>query len=325
LRLRASGFAFESEFDKAEAYIERLIELEPDNIEWRRFHLSIDHGRDVTLQELLDRCEEWIESYDGDGRYHMLKASILAGAGHRDRARDLACGAAQRGASNRDVLQQMVSLLDILQLFDEAEKLIRATIEENPEEFWPHEAMVRRYWQQGRLHDALETVEQVQTERGALSISLLQWKSLLHVLRQELDDAEEALSLLAQKAEQETERRDPIRAWIQAAHARIRMQQEEWRDTLSAYRTAISLDPQNPTLHFLIGEAYSQVGEFELALHALEQAVRNDPNWIAAHIMYIEALLRTGRYRDAARNASILLQRSERPALHLHLLSSIKI
>ena len=50
-------------------------------------------------------------------------------------------------------------------------------------------------------------------------------------------------------------------------------QQEQWEEALNHFREALKADPENPLLHFNIGDAYYKMGKYEEALQAYQKAI----------------------------------------------------
>lgn len=316
LRLRAIGAYRDSQFEHAGRNVNRLMELEPGKIEWRAMYLQLLRAQDRPLEELLAVCEEWDEQFEGDGRYRLMMAQLLVEAGQRSEAENAAGQAARRGAHEPQVLQQMVGLLDALRMRDAASELIKAMIEKFPEELWPHETYVRRHWQNNRLHDALDVIDDVLATRGELNQDLLQWQAFLLIMLGHDEDAGKTVVQLEERlAESEASERDARQGWILAMRARLNAADASWRETRNAYQMAVSLAPRDPVLHFLLGEAFMGVNEYDLAIRSLETAQQSDPNWLAAQIAYAEALLLAGQVEDALELAHGLLQRIESPGL----------
>jgi tetratricopeptide (TPR) repeat protein len=330
LSIRALIHYADSRFDAAERDTQRLIELDPADVRWRALHLQILQTQDTPLAELLAVCDAWDTDAGGDGRFRLIAAQLLISAGLPERAVAAARDAAARGASEADVLQQLLSLLDVLQLRDEARSVIEQTLAEHPDAMWPHEARVRRHWQANQLLDAVAAIDALREDGRTLSSELLQWDALLRLTLGELGAAKVAIGQLESLLERSTSAstsgavpvrpsvradRNPARGWLIAMQARLDADDTPWLETVQAYRRAIAMSPREAVLHYLLGEALMDAGEHELAALALEQASQSDPNWLAAQVAYAQALLSAGRIDQALERSHELLRRTERPGL----------
>lgn len=315
LRAKATAAYLSSRFDEAGAICSRLIALEPEEITWRVFYLQIMQDRGDDLAKILQMCNTWMSTHKSDGRYHLLKARLLSAVGRHDEARQSALAATQRGADVPLVLEHLVVLLDALSLQDEASDLIESTKQRYPREQWAYEASVRRYWKAGDYERAIAEIEHVSAEHDRLGGGLLRWENLLKAFSA---NPQHALTLSTSDVPDlnlpEPER-DAALAWARAASARAHLESANVRDALNAYREALALRPDDPVLHYLMGEAYARAGEYHLAARSLEHAVRSDPGWISAQRLYAQTLLRLERHGAAADLAAWLLRRSSRPDL----------
>ncbi len=332
LRLKALGHAAGSDLAAAQDWASRLIAIEPEVLRWRVLILQLLREAGASTGDLITMCEQWIDESRRseralDGRFHMLKAGILLTAGERDRAKEMARIAAspEHGAAAPEVLENLLSLLDALQLQEEAHALATQTQSQFADAHWPHEAVARRHWQHGHADAALEAIDHVRQTLGQLNVSLMRLEVLLLVQKNEISRAENVLATLdALSATRSVDDRDAHRAWIEAVRTRIAVENDEtehlWRDATEVYRHCLALAPDDPLLHYLIGEAQLQLGEFELARSHFERAVSNDPNWLAAQLLHAETLLRLGRSEMAARLTADLVRRIEDPPFGLYVL-----
>ena len=84
LSARAEAYFGERQFDKALKDIEHLTTLQPRALEWRSLQLETLARQGRHLDEQLDLCSEWIETYPNESAFLVLKSMLLANAGaHR--------------------------------------------------------------------------------------------------------------------------------------------------------------------------------------------------------------------------------------------------
>jgi tetratricopeptide (TPR) repeat protein len=325
-RLKALGHSLDSRFDAAATHTAAMMGLEPHELRWRELHLNVSRDGGAEIDELLAMCDVWIEEQseveECDGRFRMLKARLLLSAGQREEARDETLLAARLGANTPRVLHTLTAMLDLLQLHEEAESLLDATVERHPDESWPHTVAVHRLWQHGRVDEALQRLALVEESSGDLAPDLLRWKSLLLILRHEHEGARAALAAFEAAARGAAPQRrlsNADRAWGEACRARVQQHAMNWRESIAAYRRAVTLSPRDAVLHFLLAEAYSEIGDIESAAASLEHAIHADPYWTSAQLMYSDALLRLERYEEAALLAADLVRRSPHPPFSAYL------
>jgi len=316
---RTRALYLDREFDDALASAEALVAVEGDDPSWRHLQLQIMQGLKRPEEELLAQCDKWIADWEGDGRLHLLKAGWLAEMGRIDEARDVAAIAAEQGADTLEILQQMVSLLDLLQMPQVASQVLSEARSRFPAEQWVPEATVRRSWQAGRLDAALAEIDRAQGAVDALQPGLLRLKVVVLISAERFDEARQALAALQQAAgEGDVGRAD--RAWSAALQARLDLTEETWRGAIEAYQLALTIEPDDAVLHFLLGEAYGLMGEHALAADAQQRAFSLQPNWLAAGAALADSLLAGGRPHEAFQTSRTLMTRAADGRLSMYLL-----
>jgi tetratricopeptide (TPR) repeat protein len=313
LAARAMARIVDRELDTAYADAQRLSELEPDGIRWRQLQLEIMRRRGDDAAQLLDVIEQWMKTRASDGRYHVLKAGLLASVGREAEARQVVAEGAERGANSLPALEMLVDMLDELSLRDVADDVINRVQQQFPQEQWVRQAKAHRRWQAGALEEALREVEAVEQSGKELQTGLRKLEVLLLL---SLDRDDESRSALQPLLEPTGDPADDLNvAWARAVEARLDSGAGDWEQGMQRIDHAIALMPLDPALRLLKGEAYVAVGELVPASEAFAAAVKLDPNWITAGLTLAECLLRSGRAEDAFRVAVTTLGRSDRSTL----------
>lgn len=328
LRMMAVGNVLDGRFDDAATFSEQLLDADPDDINWRLLHLQILRQQGASEGELIDIADEWAAEWDGDGRLLMIAAQIRLSAGRIDQGRSMAIEAAERGADSVIILQQLASMLDMLQLNSHATELVRATQEQHPDEAWPHVAAVRRLWQSNRLTEAMEVIDRYEqavaedSSDNSLDRELLRWRALLLVQTGENARAQEVLDALERNAaDLPEEERNADRAMVDALRVRLTFDTDDeppMREVIDTYASCMALAPGDPVLAFLSGEAHQRIGEYGLAASMFATSLRSDPNWIAARLALAETLLASGQSNDALAQATTIMMRTASPPLHAY-------
>lgn len=319
LAARTRALYVDREFAPALESAERLVAIEPDDPAWRHIQLQIMQGMKVGEDELLAQCDCWIDGWEGDGRLHLLKAGWLAELGRMDEARRVAAIAAERGADSLEILQHMVSLLDLLQMSDAASDVLAQARSRFPGESWVPEATARRLWQAGHFDDALAELDRVQGDWETLDSPLLRLKVIVLIAAGRDEEARIALEMLQQQVTAGDDgRRD--RAWADAMRARLDLTEPTWQQAIEAYQIALAADGDDPILPFLLGEAYAMAGEHALTVEAYQRAFSRQPNWLVAGAALSDSLLAAGRPHEAFRTACALLDRAPDGRLSIYLL-----
>ena len=310
LGAKAEVLVLERHFDDAQQTVSRLIELDPNNLSWRRLALDIQIGQGVSQDALVEQCREWAHEYNGDGRFHLLTASILVELDEADQAREELRAVCRLGASTFPVLDRAVSLLDLLEMRAEAGELVQQTKTRFPAESWVREVAVRRLWHDNRLNEAREELALADRELPALSTALRRLGVLTLVAQRQMEEARAELQRLMDAANREVS--DGDRAWASALATALDSSNSKWRDRIEALGYALALLPEDPVLHFIMGEACMAIGENSQAILAFRNAYDLDPDWMLAGVAYSDALLTAGRVIDSYNVSRTVVTRSPR-------------
>ena len=298
LRAKSVALFQQGRLEEALTLVERLIEVEPESLKWRAPALEIRRAQGAPPEQLVALCDTWIGEYEGDGRFHLLKAGILLSLGLIEEAREAARLGAERGARSLDVLQEMVNLLDRLQLRDEARQVVERARATFPDQQLVAEIVIRRFWQVGRVREAAAELDRLDADR--LGIELLRWKVLLEIAQNDDQAVEDALATLTDAAAGASPaQRIAVPAWAEAVRASYRLDPSSWLATTKACQKAIALEPQDAVLYHLIGKAYAFVDEHELAAVSFERAARLDPHWISPRLALARLLVSAGRPQES--------------------------
>lgn len=290
----------ERRFDAAIAVADRLLELDPENLRWRRLWLRLQRDRGMSNEQLVATCRQWAQEWSEDGRYHLLAAGLLIEMNRLDEARTELEAVGRLGAGEQEVLDRAVALLDMLEMRSEADQLIAQTQRARPTEAWVREVSLRRLWHANQIDSALAELQRIEQEFASLSPGLQQLKVTILISANQLDKAREALKPLLHASTLDKER-DDDRAWAAALATALETDKADWQAALQALRNALSLAPQDAVLHFLMGDACMKVGEHAQAVASFHEAYTLEPNWMAAGIAYAESLLIVGRADEAFR------------------------
>jgi len=307
LAAEAEALYGERSFAGAAAAVERLIELEPGNLRWRHMKLRIMRAQKAGEAEILAQCDGWIAMEEGDGGLRLLKAGWLAEMGRVDEARATAERAAELGAGSLEILEQMVALLDMLGLQETASGLLGRAEAQFPGEQWVQETAVRRLWHAGDVEGAERELARAEGEFGALGKSLLRVKAMVLAAEQRQEEARAALAMLKRQEGAEKDGRADA-AWAEAMSARLGLSEGTWRSAVGAAEAALALQPEDASLHYILGEAQEMVGERAGAVESYRRAYRLEPSWLAAGVKLADALLAVGRAPEAFEVASELVR-----------------
>jgi len=300
---------------------EHLSAIQPGELRWRALILKALQGQDADVNSVLALCDKWIDRFELDGRFYLLKAQTLIEYGRVDEARVELELAVTLGTGSRQILSVMMSLLDLFDQKDLSKNLLATTKAKYPKQPWVYEAAVRWHWQAMRLEDAAKELSEAESEILLASSELLRWKALVHAARGEIIQANNSLDkLVAFTNDKNTQTRDSTRGWVEAIKARLRVSEQNWREGIDAYKNALALEPNDAILEYLLAEAYQHMGEHNLAIMGLRRAERIDPYWISIPIALAKSLIKIDRHAEAVRELQSVIQRAPGSGLSTYVL-----
>lgn len=295
-------------FADAETLAAQLIELDPDNLTWRKMLLEVRARQGATSDALVQQCRQWAQQYSADARFRLLTAGMLVDSGKPEEARAELHGE-NLTANSRAVLDQLISLLDALGLRAGADAAVASAIEQFPAEWWPHEVSIRRLWQSDDAPRAIDEITAARTKLGEPPASVRRLEVVALISAGRNADAQKTLEPLLQSSAADKEL-DDDRAWATAVRAVLVSAPDKRRDAIDALQMALATSPHDPVLHLLLGDACMEVGEYPRAINAYQEAYSAAPNWIAAGVTCGNALLTVGRLDDAFQIARLVVTRS---------------
>ena len=308
LAAKVSGLQVGGDPDGALSHALRLVEIEPDNVRWRKSILGIRLAQNDPDDQLIDLCDEWIGDDTGDGRLHLVKASLLASLGRIEPARTAARLAVERGLDEPDLFRSLIDMLERLELEADVEAAIADARHRHPEAQWVIECAVARLWRLQRYEEALRVVLETERTVPAMSRELLRRKALVQMAMGS-DKAAATLNALKQRAQdQDTEQQVVDEAWSEAMLVSLD-ERSSRAAALQAFEFAIALQPRDPVLHYLVGQENARSMEHELAVVSFERAARLGPNWVVPQLALGRSLLAMGRATVALDVARGLIRR----------------
>jgi tetratricopeptide (TPR) repeat protein len=309
--IKATAALHARRFNEAASIAERIGAIYPQDMLWRGLQIRALMAGGADEDAVLDLCDQWINAFEEDRSFRLLKAQILCDYGQIELARVELTHAAENGVLTHDALQSMVSLMDQLDMRDQADALIARGKSEFSGEPWVYEAGIRRQWQAARPERAMAELVEAVRRIGENQLELVQWRALLCIALGKPQEANEAIDRLLKLAESSLPSdRERTRAWAHAVRARLDADRLGWMKVTDIYERALSLDAENAVLQYLLAEAYQRMGEHEMAMLILKRTAAKDPHWSAVQIARAESLLATGKPREAFQTIAAAIRKA---------------
>ncbi len=301
-------------FDEAMPLAERLMALEPGEIRWPHLQLQIMRSTQASDDAIIARCDEWLAQPQTDGRMHLLKAAWLFELGREESAQTEIETAVLKGAGSLSVLEQMLSLLGMVNRHDLIATVIEKTREKYADEPWARHAVIQYAWRTGDMDTAMAELQRAGSELDDWPLDLQRDHVLVLMALDRLDEARaalaryresvEALPRQARKAKSfknlgDDDTSDRDRALVAALEAKLSPTPLPWPEMLRRYDEAISIATDEPVVHYLRGDLLARAGEHALAATSFATAEALDPTWTAASVAHADALQALGRIEEA--------------------------
>ncbi len=296
--LRAKSIALDRShnFKEAFALSDRLNQLDPADIDQHLRSYDLLRKLGQTPEQLLERAQKQQQAHAGDPRFEMILAMAYGYAGDSERGKSMLTQAATRPAPDANFVRQMVRLFDSIKMYAQAE----AVLERGSRNYDPvvRRLLIQRLWQNRQTDDVLKRLSDVDPASPAADTSLLAYKALALYETKRGDDARAIVNKL-------DERKDDAQAlaWSAALSAHFAPPPVNPRKMVTQLQGAVSRAPDNAVARYLLGEAYAQLGEFELAITSWRRATELSPSWATPHSKVALALATGGRYADAVAEA----------------------
>ena len=283
--------------EEAGPFISRLIELEPDVVSWYALKLEVLLTLETPELELLEMTQRWIDEYDGDGRFHVLRAGLLIKFNDYAGAREEMELGEVRGYRDTDVLNRSVSVYDQLGNFSKSDEALQEAIEVEPDNQGVYEVTVRRLWRASRLEEAKKVLALAEDRFENLSQELMRDKLLLFLLSNNSASAK----LIAEEMimQFQGEEKNAQTAWANAMLARSLLNETNVQEVLDQVLDASLVNSNDAVIHYILGELYSYRDQIPEALDSFGKARQLDYRWLAANVAYARTLVAAGRPRES--------------------------
>ena len=204
-----------------------------------------------------------------------------------------ALGYAQLWFNKANVLHDLGKYEEALELFDKA-------ISFNPNHFqaWTNKGLTLE--KLGRFHEALDTYNHALEIRNSYLDALHGKARVLLALKKYKDAINEYKKILG------ITNRD-LEAWINLSNAYAQL--KDYQNALDTIDKAITLFPEEPLLHYNKGILLEIFDEKDTAYASFRRAVRYNPNNVTYLIEIADLALDLGRYKDAIRYFTKLIEK----------------
>jgi tetratricopeptide (TPR) repeat protein len=290
----------QQKFNDAAPAAQRYVELAPTDLDLQRIYFQIMQSTSHPTSELLKHADDLLAKYPADPRFKIVKAlayfytrnNLASPEQNRDNFKQyhsLVLDAAKADPPSVQFAKTTIALLDGLAEFGTASDLLdRASAKFNDPQLI--QQSIVRLWEDRRFSDVVARLKGLDAASEGTSVHLIAYKAMaLHSLGQTKDS-----DALIDQLDARGSDNHPAYAWATALKAQYSTPPEDLKTQEAQYLDAQTASPDNGYIAFLLGDAYAQMDESELAIREFRQACEAMPSWADAHIRMAQLLLAEG-------------------------------
>ena len=180
---------------------------------------------------------------------------------------------------------------------ESAKALYQKGVDVNATSPFPYIGLGKVQWYEGKQADAKANLFKATTLGGGKNATVLTRIAEVYIYG-ETKNLTEAFTLLAQAA-----KLDPKNPDIYIVTGDAYLEQNEGTKAIENYEKAGALDPKSPRSLLRQGQVWNRAKNYSLAIETYKKAIAIDPNFAPAYREMAEIYLRAGQYQNAADNA----------------------
>ena len=290
----------QQKFNDAAPAVQRYVELAPTDLDLQRIYFQIMQSTSHPTGELLKHADDLLVKYPADPRFKIVKAlayfytrnNLASPEQNRDdfkQYHSLILDAAKADPPSVQFAKTTIALLDGMAEFGIASDLLDRASAKFNDPLLIQQSIVR-LWEDRKFSEVVSRLKSLDAASEGTSVHLIAYKAMaLHQLGQTKD----ADALVGELDARGSDNR-PAYAWATALKAQYSTPPEDLKTRSAHYQDAQTASPDNGYIAFLLGDAYAEMDESELAVREFRQACQAMPSWADAHVRMAQLLLAEG-------------------------------
>jgi Tfp pilus assembly protein PilF len=289
------------DFRDAAPASQHYVSLAPTDLEMQWLNFQVMAQLNDPPSAMQQQADALIAKYPTDPRFKIVKAYVYRANRNRltpvlqtqadfDQYHALVLAAAKADPPSPQFVNTAIGLLDEMGEFGAAEDLLNRAAPKFGDPALSRQ-LIERLWAFRQFTEIVDRLKNLDPNSTAVDANLVAYKALSLYELGKTADAAALVEILDGRDPADTE----AHAWAIALKARYGNTQEDLKTRVADYKNAESQAPDNGYVAFLLGQAYAQMGENDLALEAFRQACRWMPSWSEPHSQLALMLVRLGR------------------------------
>lgn len=293
VRAKAISLAGMSQFDEALRVLDAQVRPGTPRLADHLLYLGLMKELKRDAAEILERARQVEDSNAGDARFRLVGARALILAHRNAEAIDPLRKLAELATVDAEFARFLLASLDDVGLGREAASVLLGLRSQDLDvRLWRE--LVRRLWQAGSAGILLDRIRTWSVPERDRPTDILGHTALALGAAGRTSDAHRVLELLRARSADPT-----ARGWTRLVEATLLAGPSAASRRITACLTAIELDGANAQSYFVLGKAYRDVGEIDLAIRALQAAAGAAPNWPEPVALGARILAESGRLPSA--------------------------
>lgn len=288
-------------FQEAAAAADRCAQLAPTDLEMQKMNFQIMQALSRPASEMQQRADALRAKYPADPRFLIVKAWAYYFGQNRSQSAEqrrddsqayekLIVQAAQQEPPTSQFAKTTIGLLDGLGQFGVADQLLaRAVTKFNDPQLT--QQLILRLWENRKYDEIVSRLKNLDASAATTDAQLIALKALALYGLSENKSADELVDRLAARGADD----HVAFAWSTTLKAQFASPALDLKTRLAHYQDAQVAQPDNGYIAFLLGDAYAQMDETDLALQAWRQSCRKMPSWSEPHVRLALLLVSLGQ------------------------------
>jgi len=297
LRAKAISLARLLRFDQALPYAEAYAKEKPLDLEMQTLRFEVAFRVHQSADALIKKAEVLRTEHPGDPRWELLQAYAYRYANDRKNVLHWLKKASSKPPPDDVYVGRLVELLDQVGLYSQAISVLEEAANQGDNAGIKRE-LIQRLWEHGRHQDVIDRFEREKVDVDRADANLIALAARSHYTLKQPAAAQRLIRALAAR-----KRDAKAQAWAGVLTALYGAKQPSAIHVIEQCKAALLQDPRNAFFEAILGAAYRQLGETELAIEHWRQATALRPVWGAPHLQLARMALANGRANEALLHA----------------------
>ncbi|MCC6907860.1 MAG: tetratricopeptide repeat protein [Phycisphaerales bacterium] len=278
---------------EVQAAVDALLAVHSQDLYGHQSRIETMRLNGHPAEEVLAYTKDLVTQYPENLMLATLQVRVLAAYGNREEAIEAAKRAQGLKIPDAEALLELVRMLDQIGLRTDADVLLDRNAMDTQFRDDVHAYLIERAWKAGQMDRARQHAAMHAEPLDATPSRLLGWIALTAL------PVDGGWQSGAVGAELTTRTDDQGRYWQGLLDSREFMDAAEYSKARQRLSELVALPVTDSLAWLMLGEADQRLGESEMAVLSLEEAVRQDPTSSRAQMMLATSLLDLGRLDEA--------------------------